>query len=101
MRMMRRQEIVPLVNRTCVPLHVMDDGIPTTLKPGYRKGKDNALIGAGPMGRFDISLARKVATAAALAARSRRTRRLGFVLRPGVPNASGDVEIAGMAQAVA
>jgi hypothetical protein len=67
--MMRRQEIVPLVNRTCVPLQVMDDGIPTTLKPGYRKvgeGKDAKLIGAGPRGEVACTYVAKATAARAM-----------------------------------
>lgn len=66
MRMMRRQEIVPLVNRTCKPLQVMDDGIPTTLKPGYRKDKDGKLIGAGPRGEVACTYLPKATAARAM-----------------------------------
>lgn len=65
MRMMRRQEIVPLVNRTCHPLQVMDDGIPTTLKPGYRKGKEG-LVGAGPRGEVACTYLAKATAARAM-----------------------------------
>lgn len=51
MRTMRRQEIVFLVNRTLRPLEVMDDGVPITLKPGYRKLDDGRVIGAGAHGQ--------------------------------------------------
>ncbi|MGE3956101.1 MAG: leucyl aminopeptidase [Vicinamibacterales bacterium] len=60
-----------------------------------------ALVGAGPAAAFTPSLARRVATAAALAARVRRVRTLGFVIRPGVAAPSGDVDVAGFAQAIA
>jgi leucyl aminopeptidase len=50
---------------------------------------------------FDPSLARKLAAAVALAARQRRVGRLGFLLRPGTADVSGDVDMGGFAQAVA
>ncbi len=65
------------------------------------KAKRVALIGAGPAQGFRTSEARRIATAAALAVRQRRIERLGYVLRPGVADASGDVDVAGFLQAVA
>jgi leucyl aminopeptidase len=59
------------------------------------------LIGAGRMAEFDPGLARKLATAAALAVRQRRAGRLGFALRPGLADAAGDFDLAGFAQAIA
>lgn len=50
MRTMRRQEIVPLVNRTCRPIEALDDGIVLTVKPGYRKTPDGRIVGAGAHG---------------------------------------------------
>lgn len=50
MRTMRRQRIIAIVNRTCRPLEVMDDGIPVTLKPGYRRLGDGRVVGADPNG---------------------------------------------------
>jgi leucyl aminopeptidase len=57
-------------------------------------------IGAGHIGSFDAGLARRIATAAALAARQRRVAHLGYMLRPGLAAASGDVDVAGYLQAV-
>jgi leucyl aminopeptidase len=59
-----------------------------------------AFIGGGVASDFTISLARKLATAAGLAARQRRVAHLGFVLRPGMAAASGDVDVAGFLQAI-
>jgi leucyl aminopeptidase len=58
-------------------------------------------IGAGSAADFDAGLARQLATAAALTARTRRAARVGFLLRPGLQNAAGDVDVGGFAQAVA
>jgi leucyl aminopeptidase len=60
-----------------------------------------ALIGAGPAAGFDPGLARKLAIAAGLAARTRRAGRVGFVVRPGHAAPSGDVDVAGFVQAIA
>jgi leucyl aminopeptidase len=60
-----------------------------------------ALIGAGPRASFTPALARRLATAGAIAARQRRVRRLGFLLRPGEATAAGDIDVTGFAQAVA
>ena len=46
------------------------------------------LVGAGPRRSFDTDRLRKVATAAALAARQRRARRVGFVIRGDAPAAA-------------
>ena len=59
------------------------------------------LIGAGREAAFTVGLARRLATAAALVARNRRVRGLGFALRPGQAAPSGDVDVAGLAQAIA
>ena len=72
----------------------------TPVVDGSWKPKRVALAGAGPIGSFTSFLARRLATAAGLAARQRRAERIGFVLRPGLPEASGDVDVAGFAQAV-
>jgi leucyl aminopeptidase len=56
-------------------------------------------VGAGPAATFSPSLARRVATVGALAARQRRSERLGFVLRPGLPTAAGDIDWVGFSQA--
>ncbi|MGC4083814.1 MAG: leucyl aminopeptidase [Vicinamibacterales bacterium] len=60
-----------------------------------------ALIGAGRADAYTPGLARKLATAGGLAARARRIPRAGFVLRPGQAAPSGDVDVAGFAQAIA
>jgi leucyl aminopeptidase len=59
------------------------------------------LVGAGPVKEFDSSVARKIATAAALVVRPWRVERVGFLLRAGTADASGDVDLAGFGQAVA
>jgi leucyl aminopeptidase len=60
-----------------------------------------ALIGAGRDGAFTPGLARRLGTTIGLVARQRRVARLGFVLRPGQAAPSGDVDLAGFAQAIA
>jgi leucyl aminopeptidase len=60
-----------------------------------------ALIGAGPEAAFGPGVARRLATAAGLAARTRRVSSLAFVVRPGQAAPSGDVDVAGLAQAIA
>jgi len=72
----------------------------TPLADGSWKPKRVALVGAGTIEAFTSGLARRLATAAALAARQRRVERIAFVLRPGLADASGDFDIAGFAQAV-
>jgi leucyl aminopeptidase len=64
------------------------------------KVKRVALLGAGPLAEFEPMTARRLATAAALMARHRHVGRLGFVLRPGQANASGDLDLDSFAQAV-
>jgi leucyl aminopeptidase len=65
------------------------------------KARRLAFVGAGRESAFDTGLARKLATVAALAARQRRIESLAFVLRPGLPDASGDIDVAGFLQSVA
>ena len=65
------------------------------------EGQARGLIGAGREGTFDMSLTRKLATAVALVARQRRIESLAFVMRPGLPDPSGDVDVAGYLQAIA
>jgi leucyl aminopeptidase len=60
-----------------------------------------ALIGAGPEASFSPGVARRLATAIGLAARTRRVSTLAFVMRPGRAAPSGDVDVAGFAQAIA
>jgi leucyl aminopeptidase len=59
------------------------------------------LIGAGSAATFTPSVARRLATAAVLAARQRRIARMAFLLRAGVATVAGDVDVAGIAQAIA
>ena len=59
-----------------------------------------ALFGAGERGSFTPNLARQLATAAALAARQRHVASFGFLVRPGLADASGEVDLSGFAQAV-
>ncbi len=59
------------------------------------------LVGAGGEPEFDIDMARKLATSAALGARQRRAASLGFVLRGGLPDASGDTDVTAFAQSLA
>ena len=59
------------------------------------------LIGAGSRAEFDVDLARKVAATAGYAARQRRAQSMAFVLRPGLPDPSGDIDLAGFVQCVA
>ena len=73
----------------------------TQVIDGSWKAKRVALIGAGSAQAFGTTEARRVATAAGLAARQRRAERLGCVLRPGTPDASGDIDVAGFLQVVA
>ncbi len=65
------------------------------------KARRVALLGAGQLAEYTTAVARRLATAAALAGRQRRVERIGFVLRPGLAEPSGDLDIAGFAQAVA
>ena len=74
--------LTPIVDRAWRPLRLM-------------------LVGAGPAASYGTDLARKVATAAGLAARQRRTGRVVLVLRPAPPDPSGDIEFEEMAQAAA
>lgn len=60
-----------------------------------------ALVGAGREAGFTTGLARRLATVAGLAGRTRRVRTLAFALRPGQAAPSGDVNVAGFAQAIA
>jgi leucyl aminopeptidase len=64
------------------------------------KARRVVLVGAGPAAVFGRNDARRLATAAGIAARQRRADRVGCVLRPGAPDPSGDVDVAGFVQAV-
>ena len=57
-------------------------------------------VGAGRQATFSTAIARRVATVGGLAARQRRIGRLGFLLRPGLPDPAGDFDLAGFMQAV-
>ncbi|OFW28868.1 MAG: hypothetical protein A3H97_16355 [Acidobacteria bacterium RIFCSPLOWO2_02_FULL_65_29] len=65
------------------------------------KARRVALVGAGKADDFGTGVARKVAIVAGLAARQRHVERLAFVLRSGLADPSGDVDVRGLAQAVA
>jgi len=65
------------------------------------KARRVALIGAGTASCFDTDVARRVASAASLAARQRRVAHAAFTLQPGMANAAGDIDVRGVAQAVA
>lgn len=69
-------------------------------EPGW-KPKRVVLVGAGPEADFGPDLARKLATASVLAARQRRAASVGFVFRPGLPDPSGDIDVAGFLQSIA
>jgi leucyl aminopeptidase len=57
-------------------------------------------LGAGKQAAFNTTAARRVATVGALAARQRRVSRIGFLLRPGLPDPAGDFDLTGFMQAV-
>ena len=65
------------------------------------KARRIALVGAGKAVQFDAGVARKLAIVAGLAARQRHVARAAFVLQPGPADPSGDVDVRGLAQAVA
>jgi leucyl aminopeptidase len=65
------------------------------------KARRVALVGGGAERDFDVDLARKLAVVSVLAARQRRVERLGYVLRSGVADPSGDVDVRAFAQAIA
>ena len=67
---------------------------------GTWKSRRVLFVGAGRIAAFTTAAARRIATAGALAARNRRTARLGFLLRPGVANPAGDFDLAGFMQSV-
>jgi leucyl aminopeptidase len=64
----------------------------TPVVRGWRAAR-LALVGAGTAGDFDVERLRRIATAAGIAARQRRVKRVGFVVR-------GDAEAAASVQAV-
>jgi leucyl aminopeptidase len=65
----------------------------------WRSGRV-ALAGAGKMADYTPFTARRLAAAAGLAARQWRVSRLAFLLRTGLPDASGEADVAGFTQAV-
>ena len=65
------------------------------------KARRVLLIGAGALADFETDLARKLAAAVGYAGRQRRVESLGFVLRPGLPDASGDLDVAALVQCLA
>jgi leucyl aminopeptidase len=72
----------------------------TPLSDTRWKARRVALIGAGGLLAFSAGIGRKIATVAALAARQHRAPRLGFVLRSGLADASGDTHLDALVQAV-
>ena len=80
--------------------HPFDTFITPITGSGW-KPRRVALVGGGLATSFDGSAARKIATAALLLARERKVTRLAFVLRSGVPDPSGDIDVASLAQAAA
>ena len=68
---------------------------------GHWKPRRAAFVGAGSAAGFTTGMARRVAAAAALAARQRRIPRIALLLRPGLADPSGDLDLSGFAQAVA
>ena len=73
----------------------------TPIVDGTWKAKRVAFLGAGPEAAYDAAAVRRIATSAAYAARQRRVAGLGFLLRAGLPDPSGDVDVAGLIQAIA
>ena len=73
----------------------------TPIVDGRWKARRVALCGAGKTPTYDTTIARQGATVAALAARHRHVARVGYFLRPGRPDPSGDVDLSSLAQAVA
>jgi Cytosol aminopeptidase family, N-terminal domain len=67
---------------------------------GTWKARRVLFVGAGRQAAFTTAVARRVATVGGLAARQRRIGRLGFLLRPGLPDPAGDFDLAGFMQAV-
>jgi leucyl aminopeptidase len=65
------------------------------------KARRVALVGGGREAEFDTALARKQATAIAITARQRRIESLALVMRAGLPDPSGDVDVAGYLQSIA
>jgi leucyl aminopeptidase len=81
------------------PAHSYDRFVASTGESGW-KARRVVLVGAGRSADFTLGHARRVATVGALEARQRRAGRVGYLLRPGLPAASGDFDLAGFAQAV-
>jgi leucyl aminopeptidase len=65
------------------------------------KARRVALIGAGRQAAFSPFVARRVATAAGLAGKTRRVGRLALVVSSGMADPSGDVDVTGLVQAIA
>jgi leucyl aminopeptidase len=63
------------------------------------KARRVALLGAGALVDYSPFIARRIATAAGLAARTRHAERCAVVLRPGQADVSGDFDIPEFAQA--
>ena len=76
------------------------DQFATSVIDGTWKTRRVLFVGAGRQAAFTTAIARRVATVGGLAARQRRIGRLGFLLRPGLPDPAGDFDLAGFMQAV-
>ena len=66
---------------------------------GTWKPRRVLFVGGGRLAVFNTATARRIATVGALAARQRRVGRVGFLLRPGLPDPAGDFDLAGFMQA--
>lgn len=62
------------------------------------KSRRVMFLGAGPQADFDADAARRIAATAGYLARQRRIGHLAFVLRAGLPDASGDVDVSKLLQ---
>jgi leucyl aminopeptidase len=75
------------------------DQFAATVIDGTWKPRRVLFVGSGRLAVFDTATARRIATVGALAARQRRVGRVGFLLRPGLPDPAGDFDLAGFMQA--
>jgi leucyl aminopeptidase len=75
------------------------DQFPAAVVDGAWKPRRVLFVGAGRQADFNTAAARRIATVGALTARQRRAGRVGFLLRPGLPDPAGDFDLAGFMQA--
>ena len=75
------------------------DQFAATVIDGTWKPRRVLFVGSGRLAVFNTATARRIATVGALAARQRRVGRVGFLLRPGLPDPAGDFDLAGFMQA--